>query len=156
MPDHTLPNHISERIEILKSQTLIDLLVDQCSDLESLLTLARRETTAAESGDFDSVLDVARERASLGERLEVYSRQISELRNKLGQDNHHLSEHTLAKQAVQLLLNIRSQDNETTSLLLAARTRIGESIAQLDQRHRNSIAYLQNGIASGLNCDRLA
>jgi hypothetical protein len=151
-----LPKHINERIDALLSETLLDLLIGQCTDLQSLLVLARRETDAAERDDFDQLLEVAGERASLGERLETYHRQITELRDKLGEKNGLLVDHALVKEGVQLALNIREQDSQTTSLLLAARTRIGEAIARLGQSQRHSLAYLQNESASGLNCDRRA
>lgn len=156
MPNSNLPKDIIDRIDALQSESLLDLLIGQCTDLESLLVLARREREAVRSSDFDQLLDVARERATLGERLENYHRQITELRDKLGQGNARLADHRLAKEAVRLMLNIQEEDSQTTSLMFAARTRISETIARLDQSQRNSLAYLQNGSANGLNCDRRA
>ena len=38
------------------SDSLIDLLTDQCVELETLLSLAREETLAAKSGDFGAIM----------------------------------------------------------------------------------------------------
>src|SRR2546428_1987470 len=69
----------------VKADSLLDLLIGQCADLEALLRLARREEEAVKARNFDELLRVTEERATLGERLEVYHRQIAEMRLRLGE-----------------------------------------------------------------------
>jgi hypothetical protein len=131
----------------------MDLLIAQCSDLEGLLALARRENVAANSEDFGELFAVFGERAKLGDRLETYHRQVAELRDRLGQGAGTYIDPALSTRTVQLVVEIQAQDRETTSLLLATQAVTSEEIARLDCGQRNSLAYL-HARANGLNCDR--
>jgi hypothetical protein len=145
-------NHLTQYDDTLsRSDSVIELLIAQCVDLEALLVLARRENAAAKAEDFEEVFAVVTERSTLSERLEVYNRQISELRSQL----KGIQGSNLVGVATQLIVDIQAQDADTTSLLIANRTRTGEALTRLDLGHRNSLAYLQNGRANGLNCDRV-
>jgi hypothetical protein len=139
-----------------KSDSLIDLLVGQCSDLEALLKLARQEATAAENDDFDGLLRIVSERATLGERLEAYHRQIAELRASIGTRAEHVIQSNLAEESVRLALAIQNQDSTNKQLLSAAHVKQQEAIVRLENGRRGSVAYLSEGRLGGLNCDRRA
>ena len=134
--------------------SLMDLLIAQCSDLEGLLALARRETVAANSDDFDELVLVCGERAKLGDRLETYHRQVAELRDKLGQGTGTYIDPALSSKTEQLVVDIQAQDVETSILLMATQSWTSQEIARLDYTQRNSSAYLYGARANGLNCDR--
>ena len=144
------------KIAKLQSEPLMDLLIAQCSDLEALLALARRENRAAGADDFGEVFAVAQERATLGNRLETYHRQITELRAQLGPSAADLVGTTVARETVRLAMEIQAQDQQTGSLLWAARTRTSHAILQLHHKHRNTMAYLHGAPSSGLHCNRRA
>jgi hypothetical protein len=133
-----------------RPESLMDLLIAQCSDLEGLLALARRETVAANRNDFDELLTVFGDRAKLGDRLESYHLQVAELRAKLGA----YVDPTLASKNAQLVIEIQRQDAKTSLLLVAAQSRLSEEITRLDHSQRNSHAYLQGALPNGLYCDR--
>ena len=136
----------------MQPDSLMDLLIGQCSDLEALLTLARRETLAAEQSDFSELMTVVEERASLGERLETYHRQIAELRGQMaGEQTAH---DPVAKNTVRLAVEIQAIDKRTTALLATNRLETREAIARLDQGKRQFVAYLSDARLNGLNCDR--
>lgn len=139
-----------------QSDSLIDLLVGQCSDLESLLKLARKEATAAENDDFDGLLRIVSERATLGERLESYHRQIADLRKSMGASAERVIESNIAEESVRLALAIQSQDSSNRQLLSAAQAKQQEAIIRLENGRRGSVAYLSEGRLGGLNCDRRA
>jgi len=131
-------------------ESLMDLLIAQCSDLEGLLALARRETVAANSNDFDELFTVFGERAKLGDRLESYHRQVAELRDRLGP----YVDPALSSKSAKLAVEIQTQDTQTTSLLLAAQFSASKEIARLDHSQRKSLAYLHGALPNGLKCDR--
>ena len=143
-------NKISHR----ETDSLMDLLIAQCSDLESLLGLARRENVAAHSDDFGELFAVYGERAELGDRLESYHRQVSELRDKLGQCAGSNIDPMLSTKTVQLVVEIQAQDKETTALLIAHQAMTTEELARLGYKQQNSLAYLQGARSNGLNCDQ--
>ncbi len=145
-------------IKTISSQadSLIELLVAQCVDLEALLKLARRETAAAEEQDFAELLNVTRERANLGERLETYHRQIADLRATMDSAAEVVIQSTVAKEAIRLALAIQSQDSTTSSMLTTIRVDTNESMTRLDHGRRGSLAYLSEGRTGGLKCDRRA
>jgi hypothetical protein len=138
-----------------EAESLIELLVAQCADLEALLVLARKEAVASANADFEELLAVTRDRATLGERLESYHRQISELRTRMGPAAQHVIESTVVKDSIRIVLEVQAQDKHTTSLLTMARKDTLEAITRLDQAHRNSAAYLSDTRTAGLNCDQL-
>ena len=134
----------------------MELLVAQCTDVETLLALARRETVAAESNDFRELIAVVEERATLGERLESYHRQIADLRALMGGTAEPSGQSAVANETIRLAVEIQTLDTKTTALLTAARTHTRLEISQLDQGRRRSVAYLSDARASGFNCDRRA
>jgi hypothetical protein len=151
-----MKNNQDDRTKIrhLPAESLMDLLIAQCSDLEGLLVLARRENVAANSKDFGELFVVYGERAKLGDRLESYHRQVAELRDKLGQCAGTRIDPVLSTKTVQLVVEIQAQDKETTSLLIANQALTTEELARLGYTQRNSLAYLQSATTNGLNCDR--
>jgi len=149
---------LNRTVETINSNadSLIDLLVAQCVDLEALLKLARQESLAAEENDFDRMLEVITERAKLGERLETYHRQISDLRNLMGSSAEHVVHSALVKDSIRLALEIQSSDASTSSSLLHLRTNTNSQLSRLEQGRRNSTAYLNESRIAGMKCDRLA
>jgi hypothetical protein len=127
------------------SLSLMELLIAQCADLEALLALARRETDAAERGDFDELMRVVEARATLGERLEVYHRQIAELRQRLGAAGEAALRSAAAAQATTLATEILALDARTRPLLLSTRNQLSEECLRLDQTRRGANAYLREG-----------
>src|SRR5215208_851796 len=101
--------------------SLIDILFAQYGDLEALLQLARRETAAVEQQNFEQVMEVVKERATLGQRLEVYHRQLAEMRARLGEAYTSALENPVAARTVSVISAIKLQDARTRPLLLAAR-----------------------------------
>ena len=137
-----------------ESNTLIDLLVAQCSDLQKLLSLARRETVAVQENDFDELLSITSERTKLGNRLESYHRQIAELRDAMGETGERIIESNVAREAVKLVTEIQTSDAASKTALALARTQTGESLSRLERGHRSSAAYLQDGKRNSLNYDQ--
>lgn len=142
--------------------SVLDLLIAQCADLEALLALARQEEHAASTLNFEEVLRVVNERATLGERLEVYHRQIAELRDKLGlteglpataSTQAGLTQATLLGQTIALVSAIRDTDARTQPLLLAARNELSEEQRRLDKTQRGVNAYLRDG-RMAIACDQ--
>jgi hypothetical protein len=140
----------------LHADSLIDLLVAQCADLEALLKLARQESAAAEANDFDRMLEVTTQRATLGERLESYHRQISELRALMGDSAEHVLQSTLVKDSIRLALEIQGNDAATSTSLTHLRAYTNSHISRLDQGRRSSTAYLNEARVAGIKCDRRA
>ena len=140
----------------LQADSVLDLLIAQCADLEALLVLARREAQAAENRNFDEVLRVAEERATLGERLEVYHRQIAEMRQRLGELAEPALRTDTAKRTTALATQILAEDARTYPLLLAARSELLHEQQQLDRSQRAVNAYLQDGPRLSIACDRRA
>jgi hypothetical protein len=140
----------------LHADSVLDLLIAQCADLEALLTLARREAQAAEARNFDEILRVAEERATLGERLEVYHRQIAEMRLRLGAVVEPMMRSETAKHTAALATEILAEDARTYPLLLAARNELVQEQQQLDRSNRAVNAYLQDGRALSVAYDRRA
>ncbi len=142
--------------------SVLDLLIAQCSDLEALLALARQEEQAANARNFDEVLRIVNERASLGERLEVYHRQIADLRAKLGSAEARPctaapqagpTQTALLGQTVVLVSAIRAADARTQPLLLAARNELSAEQRRLEHVQRGVNAYLREGRLA-IACDQ--
>ena len=130
------------------SDSLIGILAEQCADLERLLALARREAEAAAANDFAEVFRIVGERASVGERLEVFHRQLAELRARLG--DACTAE---AERASLLASEIQAQDALTRPLLLAAKAEAAASLRRFDEGRRNASAYLRAGTRTPVACD---
>jgi flagellar biosynthesis/type III secretory pathway chaperone len=124
-----------------KYDSLIDILFAQYSDLESLLALARRETVAVEQQNFEQILDVMKERATLGDRLEVYHRQLAEMRTRLGEVFEPALANPVVARTTALIDAIKLQDARTRPLLLAARDSAQQQSLRADQARRNLGAY---------------
>ena len=139
-----------------QADSLIELLVAQCADLESLLKLARQESLAVEENDFDRMLAVTSERSILGERLENYHRQISDLRAAMGESADQVLRSTLVKDTIRLALEIESKDAHTSSSLTSVRSNTNCQLTRLEQGRKNSTAYLSEGHIAGIKCDRRA
>lgn len=133
-----------------RADSVLDLLIAQCSDLETLLGLARREEEAATLQNFDELLHIISARATLGERLEVYHQQISDLRRQLGQVAWPSA---VTQQTTALIHEIQSTDARTRPLLLAARTVLGEEQQRMERGQRGVNAYLREG-RSVIACDQ--
>ena len=132
----------------------MDLLIAQCVDLESLLALARREAVAAEQSDFSELVNVARDRATLGERLESYHRQIAELRASMSAASEPLSADAVTKETIRLAVEIQALDARTRTMLLTTRGTARSAIDGLEQGRRSFAAYLHGDTrTSGCNCD---
>ena len=145
---------VQKKIDALQGASLMDLALDQCADLEALLALARREVQAAEQGDFGELMSVVRERATLGERLETYHRQIAELRASLTKGSPTID--LLAAKSAKLAAEIQLVDALAIAVLQTTRERVGRTITQLEERRRHSVAYLRDGRSTGLSCDHRA
>ncbi len=140
-----------------QADSLIEILADQCTDLETLLALARSETAAVEQGDFGEVIRVVSERAALGERLESYHRQISELRGRLGDAAAPSSHDAVTARSIELVVEIQAQDARTRPLLLAARGELSGENAKVNRARRGVVAYLRDGRhTASTACDRVA
>jgi len=146
-----------DKLKEWQPDSLLDLLIGQCADLEGLLALARRQAIAAEQNDFDELVVVAQDRASLGERLESYHRQIAELRATMGRTAEPVYEDPVVKETVRLAVEIQTLDTRTRKMLAVTRTETRNALVTLEQGRRNFAAYLQGEAgAGGLKCDRRA
>jgi hypothetical protein len=134
--------------------SLMDIFFAQYSDLEALLALARREAVAAEQSDFERVLEIACERASLGDRLEVYHRQLAELRARLGEAYEPALATPVAARTASLVERIRLEDARTCNLLIAARDQASKDAFRVDQTRRNLGAYARNAKPVSVACDK--
>lgn len=138
------------------AEPLIELLAAQCSDLEQLLALARRETDAAERRDFDEIMRVVDARATLGERLETYHRQIADMRARLGSSADAATTSPTAHRLASLVADIQTADRRTMPLLVAARTEAAEGLAKLDAGRKTAGAYASPGRVGPIALDRQA
>lgn len=132
-----------------KSDSIIELLAAQCSDLEKLLAAAREETRAAEAQDFERILEIVSERAQIGERLEVFQRRISELRGFLG-DGAEINRHKIASRIVEVASLTLEQDEKTRKLLTGVKEETALELRNLETGNRNANVYLrgrQTGLA---------
>ena len=136
------------------ADSLIEILAAQCADLEALLTLARRETTAAATSDFEEIMAVVGERATVGERLESYHRQIAEIRLRMGEAVEPIIRSETATRAAKLVLDIQTQDACTRPLLMAGRSQATDAISRLEQGRRGTSAYLRDERRGAIACDQ--
>ena len=127
-----------------QSDSLIELLTAQCADLEKLLALARAETVAAESRDFDGILKVVSERALMSEKLETFQRQIAELRERIGgEDAAAVWQGGLTTRVSEVIRQIITHDTQTHLLLTASRQNSIDELNNVEYTHRGSSAYLR-------------
>ncbi len=135
------------------SDSLIELLGAQCSDLEQLLVLAREETAAAQEGKFLKIWDIVSERAAIGKRLETYHRQISELRGNLEAAGENVSQFDITNRVVELANSTLVQDQKTRTLLAASRDQAAEGLRSIGKGQVGSNAYLKEN-TKGLSYSR--
>lgn len=142
----------SEKIKE-NSDTLIELLGAQCSDLEQLLALARAETQAAQEGKFLKIWDIVSERATIGKRLETYHRQISELRGNLEAAGESVNQFDITNRVIELANSTLVQDQRTRTLLAASREKTAAELSNLGKSFNGSNAYLREN-TKGLSYSR--
>lgn len=135
------------------SDSLIELLGAQCSDLEQLLALARQETAAAQEGKFLKIWDIVSERAVIGKRLETYHRQISELRGNLEAAGENVNQFDITNRVIELANSTLVQDQKTRALLAASRDEAAEGLKSLGKGQVGSNAYLREN-TKGLSYSR--
>ena len=119
------------------AESLIDLLTEQCADLEQLLLLARQETDAAKKGNFAKIIDIYEERSELGAKLETFQQQITELREKLDQKVPA----TISNKISEVVTQTLAHDSETTKLLAAANEETTAELAKLEKAKINTRHY---------------
>lgn len=134
--------------------SLMEILFAQYDDLEALLTLARSEVIAAERHDFDQILELVKQRATLGDRLEVYHRQIGELRARLGEVAESALESPVVAQTESVVAAIKLEDSRSLPRLIAARDESLKQSMRVDQARRNLGAYAKNGQTGSVACDK--
>lgn len=140
-----------------QADTLLDILIAQCEDLEQLLVLARQERLAVEREDFEELIRVVQSRGALEGQLQIHQRQIADLRQQLGEASMQgLMKTPAAARAAELVNGILLQDEQTRPLLLAVRGGIAEEIRQLDLKRRRMKAYLREAGKNVSACDQLA
>lgn len=137
------------------ADSLMEILAAQCADLEALLALARRETEVAGQNDFSALIEIVGERASLGERLEVYHRQIAEMRQRLSEPVEAALRSDVATRAAELAVDIQSQDARTRTLLMAAQREAATALSRLNQGRRSITGYLRDVRPAAIACDQL-
>lgn len=148
-------SHTDLQTEInTQAESIVELLIAQCRDLELLLKLARREAAEIERGDFAALMTTVRERATLGERLEIYQQRIMFLRAQMDRQSHGLESEQAAR-TLQLALAIKEQDEKTRAALEAVRRRTAQSLARLQQATNGTRAYLRDGRNGPVACDRM-
>jgi hypothetical protein len=126
-----------------RSDSLIELLTAQCSDLEKLLRLAREETLAAQQGKFFKILDIVSERAEITQKLETFQQQISELRNCLESNVENVTQQNSVNRIIELANLTLVQDKKTKLLLTASREENTESLQNLEKSQHGTNAYLR-------------
>jgi prefoldin subunit 5 len=136
------------------AESIIEILTAQCRDLESLLKLAHEQAIAAEKSDFDEILRVTTDRARLGERLEVYHRQIDEMRRELDRHSSGVFESEPVKRTLELIQEIQLLDSQTGPKLLATRHRLIEEGQKLNHASNGIRAYHGEQRRSALGWDQ--
>lgn len=126
---------------IEQAESIIELLIAQCADLESLLVLAKRETSVAENGDFEELLQVVEERATLEQKLDVFQRQIENLRESMGYKFDMVMKNSIVERAAFLITEIQTQDERTRPLLLTARNEASDRLQSVARSQKSINAY---------------
>lgn len=135
-----------------QSESIIQLLAAQCGDLENLLALAQAETEAVEKEDFEAILRIVSERTRIGEKLEIFRRQIADLREELAETGDPAVRRA-SERVVQIANLTKVQDQKTRLLLEDAKHKSAEKLNNLMKTHRNTSAYLSE-THKGLAYDR--
>lgn len=134
--------------------SLMEILFAQCSDLEALLALARKETEAAESEDFEQVLDLVKQRATLGDRLEVYHRQLAEFRASMGESADTALSSPVAAQTAALITAIKLEDARSLPMLHASRNTARQKVMRAARAAKNIGAYASKEHHIPTACDK--
>jgi len=138
--------------KVLKnSESVVDILSAQCEDLESLLVLAREEAEAVKKNDFLSLVDIVSERARIGERLETFQRQTTELKHCLTGDAQFKS---IADRVIEVARLTIEQDKATAAELADFQADASEQIGQLGKGKKSIGKYLMTD-GKGLVCDKI-
>lgn len=124
------------------SDSLIELLVAQCTDLEQLLALAREETLAAQQGNFLSILDIVSDREKISNRIEVFQQQISELRVTLSSNEENFFRREEFAHAIEIATLTLEQDRQSKLLLTGLRDESLAELKNLEKSHRGVNKYL--------------
>jgi|GEM_PF-1710427 len=124
------------------SDSLIELLAAQCTDLEELLGLAREETLAAQQGNFLSILDIVSDREKISRRLEVFQQQIAELRVTLGASEENFFRGEAFTHAIEIATLTIEQDRQSKLLLTGLRDESLAELKNLEKSHRSVNKYL--------------
>jgi flagellar biosynthesis/type III secretory pathway chaperone len=140
---------------IKEAESVIELLISQCADLESLLVIARRETSAVETGNFEELLRIVEERATFEEKLEVFQRQIENLRENMGYKFDMMMKNSIAERAAFLITQIQTQDERTLPLLLSSRNEASEDLQTSNRSQKSINAYSQEHTKSSVAYDTL-
>lgn len=140
---------------IEQAESIIELLISQCADLESLLVLAKRETVAIEKGNFEELLGIVEERAAYQQKLDFFQRQIETLRVDLGYKFDMVLRHSITERAALLITQIRVQDEITRPLLLSSRNEALEGLQQTNLSQKSISAYSTEQSKSSVACDTL-
>lgn len=138
---------------IESSDTLVELLTAQCSDLEKLLSLAKEETVAAEKGKFTRIWDIVSERNILGKRLETYHQQIAELRTAIESQGEKVGNYDVTDRVVELANLTLIQDQQTRKLLTESRELTSTEMINLEKSNTGTKVYLRQP-TRGLSYDR--
>jgi flagellar biosynthesis/type III secretory pathway chaperone len=138
---------------VKNSDSLVELLAAQCSDLEKLLILAKEETVAAKEGKFTRIWDIVTERSMIGKRLETFHQQIAELRGSLEAQGENIGKFDITNRVIELANLTLMQDQETRLLLADTRERTADELKNLERSHAGTNAYLRKP-SRGLAYDR--
>ena len=138
---------------VKNSDSLIELLAAQCSDLERLLALAKDETEAAREGKFTRIWDIVTERSVIGKRLETFHQQIAELRNSLEARGENVHRYNITGRVIELANLTLLQDQETHLLLADTRETTLEDLRELEKGQLGTNAYLRQP-TRGLSYDQ--
>jgi len=134
--------------------SIMEILFAQCTDLEALLALARKEAEAAEREDFQEVLGLVSQRATLGDRLEVYHRQLAELRAGLGEGAAAALSSPVAARTASIITAIKIEDARSLPVLHAARNEALARAVGAANARRNIGAYRSNDRLIPTACDK--
>lgn len=127
-----------------KSDSLIEILTEQCSDLEKLLFLSREEANVAQQNDFERLLEIVTERSEIGKRLEVFQQRIAELRSFLGTNVAEKEKETM-KRIEEISSLIIIQDRQTKQLIASEKEKTSLKLRSLNQALKGTNSYLSSG-----------
>jgi len=124
------------------SNSIIEILVAQCQDLEKLLVLAKQETLVLQKNDFEQLFIIIKERATLSSRLELYHKQLADLRSAITQNQ--VTPENIVNTTVDLVSAIQTQYAQNGLLLLEAKEKLFKERQQLEQTRRGVDSYLHS------------